>query len=289
MASQILFLVLRLSCFSLLLGRSLQHLIWDAPYRSIFWDEGLMKPFVESFLGMSWESYASSPEVDSLINMFTRILGCVYALGAVVCLLPARWLMRFRWVLIFNSLLLIILAVLYSKERGFQLAMFIEYASQFLTPLILVAILKKEVDQGLILSWLKIAVSGTFIGHGFYALGWPYALPGPFIDMTILLLNVKQSTAVQLLLVIGILDVALAILIWNKKFVILACTYACLWGFATALARPLVYIDSQLLGLSLLQWGPEFLVRIPHAAVPFAILLLLWRIRSGEPCQQTQT
>lgn len=80
---------------------------------------------------------------------------------------------------------------------------------------------------------LRISIAGEFIGHGIFALqvkqGWiPYFTA----------LGFSHQTGAALLPIIGIFDIALAILILIKpvRIVIL---WMALWGFWTALVRPL--------------------------------------------------
>jgi hypothetical protein len=80
---------------------------------------------------------------------------------------------------------------------------------------------------------LRIAVAGEFIGHGVFALqikqGWiPYFTA----------LGFSAETATTLLPLIGIFDIALAILILIKP-VRIAVLWMAIWGFWTALVRPI--------------------------------------------------
>ena len=83
-------------------------------------------------------------------------------------------------------------------------------------------------------SWiLRIAVAGEFIGHGVFALqvkqGWmPY-----FTSV-----GVSTETAATLLPIIGVIDIALAILILIKP-VRIAILWMAFWGLWTALLRPI--------------------------------------------------
>lgn len=268
-----LVLFLRLSCFFVLFGRSWQHLVWNAPYRSLFWDEGLMGPIVESLFGLSWNVYATSPAVDSWISSFIHGLGILYGLTAVLCLMPTRVLTRFSPILIVNAISLLILAMLYSKERTFQLGMAIEYAAQFLSPALLYMALRQQTERPAFSMTLNAAIVGTFVGHGLYAVGY-YPVPGNFIDMTIQILGVKQAIAVQLLFFFGIIDLALAVGIFWRRTEVICLAYAAFWGFVTALARPLAFFDVHFPWTSLNQWLPEFIMRMPHALIPLAALAL---------------
>jgi hypothetical protein len=82
---------------------------------------------------------------------------------------------------------------------------------------------------------LRIGVAGEFIGHGLLAVGGKADWVGWISKM----INVDTSTATTLLLLIGISDVLVALFILFKpvKPILL---WAALWGFWTALVRPLV-------------------------------------------------
>jgi hypothetical protein len=82
---------------------------------------------------------------------------------------------------------------------------------------------------------LRIAVAGELTGHGVFALqgkqAWIEWFPVFGISDT--------GTAAQLLFLIGVLDLALAVLVLTLP-VRAALLWIALWGFWTALVRPLV-------------------------------------------------
>lgn len=82
---------------------------------------------------------------------------------------------------------------------------------------------------------LRIAVFGSFFGHGMFALqgktdwiGWIQQFTGTDI-----------ATATTLLTMVGVLDIIVALIVLVKPMRI-ALLWATLWGFWTALVRPLV-------------------------------------------------
>ena len=87
-----------------------------------------------------------------------------------------------------------------------------------------------------IIEWvLRIAVFGEFLGHGIFAfqgkqswIGWIQQLTG-----------LDAALAVQLLLLVGLTDIAIALIILIKP-IRLILLWAAFWGFWTALVRPLV-------------------------------------------------
>lgn len=80
---------------------------------------------------------------------------------------------------------------------------------------------------------LRIGVFGTFLGHGIFALqgkeDWI-----PLITST----GMPESFAVNVLPVIGIVDILVAILTLIKPLKVIL-VWAIIWAFATALIRPI--------------------------------------------------
>jgi len=276
--SKRMILLLRLSCFCLFFGRAWQHLVWDAPYRSLFWDEALMTPIVESLLGQSWSEYATSSSANAWIDNFIHVLGLLYAFSAVLCLMPIRIVTRLKSLLLVNTISLFILALLYSKERDYQLGMGIEFAAQFCSPLLLYLAVRNQLASVPFQVLIKTAVIGTLVGHGLYAIGY-YPVPGNFIDMTIMIMGVRQPVAMHFLFVFGVIDLLLSIGILWKKTEVLCLAYAGVWGFVTAMARPVAFFDRHDAWSTLNQWLPEFIMRMPHAVLPLVALVLLFPVK----------
>ncbi len=82
---------------------------------------------------------------------------------------------------------------------------------------------------------MRIAVAGEFIGHGTFALQGKAQWVGWFSNFGI----TDAALATQLLFIIGLTDMAVALFVLVKpmRFVLL---WAALWGFWTALVRPIV-------------------------------------------------
>lgn len=111
-----------------------------------------------------------------------------------------------------------------------------------------------------LVTWvLRVAVCGEFLGHGVFALQGKKAWIG-WIEQ---LLPVDAGTAAQLLTLIGVADllVAAIVLIRPVKAVLF---WAVVWGFWTALVRPVV-------GEPI--W--DFVERSANWGAPLALLLLL--------------
>lgn len=105
---------------------------------------------------------------------------------------------------------------------------------------------------------LRIAVAGEFVGHGVFALQGKKAWLDWFPQFGI----ADPGLAAQLLFLIGVTDVALAILILIKP-IRLALLWMAFWGFWTALVRPIV-------GEPI--W--DFIERWANWGAPLALLLI---------------
>ncbi len=127
---------------------------------------------------------------------------------------------------------------------------------------------KKNLMNTKSIQWvLRVAVAGEFIGHGVFALQGKPEWVGWFAIFGIS--NVE--TATTLLLVLGLLDVALAILVLVKP-IRLALLWMAFWGFWTALMRPIV-------GMPV--W--DFIERWANWGAPLALLLLMgWPKKAKE-------
>lgn len=91
-------------------------------------------------------------------------------------------------------------------------------------------------SQQKVIEWvLRVAVAGEFVGHGAFALQGKPAWVGWIQQFT----GTGTETASQLLFLIGLMDlaVALVVLVRPMRPVLL---WAALWGFWTALVRPFV-------------------------------------------------
>ena len=111
-----------------------------------------------------------------------------------------------------------------------------------------------------LIEWvLRVSVAGEFIGHGVFALQGKKDWIGWFAKFGVS----DLSMATQLLFIIGIIDIALAMLILIKP-VRLALLWMVFWGFWTALLRPIV-------GMPI--W--DFVERSANWGAPLALLLMI--------------
>ena len=111
-----------------------------------------------------------------------------------------------------------------------------------------------------LIEWvLRISVAGEFIGHGMFALQGKQDWIGWFAKFGVS----NPDTATQLLLIIGTIDIALAILVLIRP-VRVALLWMVFWGFWTALLRPIV-------GMPV--W--DFVERWANWGAPLALLLIV--------------
>lgn len=106
---------------------------------------------------------------------------------------------------------------------------------------------------------LRIAVAGEFIGHGVFALQGKKDWIGWFAKFGVS----DAGLATQLLFLVGVVDIALAILVLIRP-VRIALLWMVFWGFWTALLRPIV-------GMPI--W--DFVERSANWGAPLALLLLV--------------
>ena len=81
---------------------------------------------------------------------------------------------------------------------------------------------------------LRVALFGEFLGHGVFAL----QLKPRFVEMLTAMTGIAGQSANNLLLTVGTVDVAIAILALVYPFRLML-IWASFWGFMTALARPI--------------------------------------------------
>lgn len=111
-----------------------------------------------------------------------------------------------------------------------------------------------------IIEWtLRVAIFGEFLGHGVFALQGKEAWRGWISQLT----GASDVLAVQLLSLIGIFDIVVALIILVKPLRIVV-LWAVIWGFWTALVRPIVGEPV---------W--DFVERWANWGAPLALLLLL--------------
>ncbi|OGZ00375.1 MAG: hypothetical protein A2945_03445 [Candidatus Liptonbacteria bacterium RIFCSPLOWO2_01_FULL_52_25] len=118
-----------------------------------------------------------------------------------------------------------------------------------------------------LISWvLRVAVAGEFIGHGVFAIQGKKDWIGWFAQFGV----TDVGVAAQFLLVIGITDIALAALVLLRP-VRIALLWMAVWGFWTALLRPIVGMP---------MW--DFVERWANWGAPLALLLMVGLPKSAK-------
>ncbi len=273
----LIFRCVQLAAVSVFAGRAWQHLFYDAPFRTLLWDEHWMRPIVERVGWSSWDSYITSPTVDARIEQIIFGFGVFYvlcALGAALIQYLPTWLSRV--LLSVGTLALLFLGFLYCKEKFFSLGQLLEYSLQISAPgLLFLFFLKKRISSQW-LWWLKLAIAFTFICHGLYAVGY-YPRPGYFTEMTMNILGCSEQTAIVFLRIAAALDFVIGIgIFFPVKVARWIVGYAVIWGLATTLARIWAYLEWDFLLETLGRWGFETLYRFPHFLLPLT-LYLYWK------------
>lgn len=275
--------VLRLCTALVFFGRAYQHVFWDAPFRTLLWDQSLMEPLVLALGAESWNDFATNPSVDAAIQNLVLGFGLAYALLGILALFIHK---KHRWahyLLCLGALALAFLAFLYCKEKFFHLGQFFEYAIQIVCPLLLFLHLRGKAEGKGFQIWLYGALALTFVCHGLYAFGY-YPRPGKFVDMSIKILDISEAQAHLFLYWAGVLDFIVAAILFIPKTRVWALLYMVFWGGLTAMARLVSAWDWANLGPALHQNIADMVYRLPHGLLPFFALMPLANAQKlGEP------
>lgn len=274
------FEIIRWACVFLFLGRAWQHLFWDPPYRTLIWDESLLKSFIENWTSFTWQQWVTDPRIDGITNQMVGLIGLFYLLCAACAARVKSGRTFEKATLLLGAVSLGFLSFLYGKSRFYQIAQFLEYALQVGTPIFLVWMTRaKETSSSVqahgFQNLIKTAVILTFACHGLYAIGY-YPIPGHYLDMTMNILGVHEATATRFLFGAAIMDFAVCFGLLFRTTTPFAFLYAAFWGTTTAFARLVSNVSWGTFGADLHQWAAETALRLPHGLVPLAALLLFF-------------
>lgn len=110
-----------------------------------------------------------------------------------------------------------------------------------------------------VVEWvLRISLFGEFLGHGIFAI----QLKKRFLEMLTAFTGITGDAANTLMKTIGSIDILVAVLAIIKPLRIIL-LYAAIWGFLTALARPIAGDPI---------W--DFVERWANVGVPLALLFI---------------
>jgi hypothetical protein len=277
-------LLLQIACVCCFVGRAWQHIVFDAPFRALLWSETTMTGFIEAVFGIDWVTY--SQHSDRYITMIVTAVGFFYALCAV-----AVWFVdgKRRWasaLMAAASVSLMFLSYLYYRDNKYKFNELIEYSLQWATPLALLIAVHFPHEKAKLILFSKLAILGTFLGHGHFAVGFYGEPPASFVRLSMRALGIGAPQAVSFLWVVGVLDIIICFLVFLPRRIALhALVYAAAWGAITALARPYAYVPvgSDLRDASF--WIAEAVYRMPNALVPLATFVLVYFYRRAPaPC-----
>lgn len=267
-----------------LIGRGWQFIIGDMPLRVFFWNQGLLQPFIESVFGVPWFEYVTSQTLDSTINLITILSGMFFLLmGGLSFKIDLAKKFKAGYLACFGVLFIVFF--LQFMGRFFYIGNFMEHTIQLITPLVFYWQLSIRGIDSKRWRMIKVAVASTFVGHGLFAVGI-YPVPGHFVDMIINVFSVSQIVAQDLLTVVGSIDIACGIGLFVPLYRKYALGFMIFWGSSTAVARVLAHIEWEQFLYTASQWFAETLYRVPHGALPFAILVYTL---SFQYSQETQT
>jgi hypothetical protein len=266
-------LCLRLGAFLCFAGWTWVHFYWEAPYGVLLWQESTFK--LASGLGLSWEEFVGSGADDGWVQAWIARIWWLYLACAVLSITVGRrsWVQMIGLVLGSGLLTLLSYAAYISAQR--QLPAFVENGGQMLIPTLLVMALALGARHRATVMVAMFALIMIFAGHGSYALGlWP--TPGNFYAMTSLVLGVEYPTAQIILRSVGILDFMVCLAIFIPRLRRASALYATVWGFLTAIARPIAGMSWGLNYWGADQYLHEAVLRAPHFLIPL-YLFLVWR------------
>ncbi|BDS11644.1 hypothetical protein [Aureispira anguillae] len=268
--------LLRILVCLLFLGRAWQGIFWDLPLRTFFWDQSLLEGVVTTLTGDTWQHYVTneSINIDKIINVLGCSLGFFWAFCAIFVLLVKKEWKFGKWLMYAGSLSFFLLALLYFKDKFWQVGQFFEYATQVTAPLIFVHVLYGGKNTFYFRRGVKLIIAITFFCHGLYACAY-YPQPGIWIQWCMDVFGFRDDlTARQFLIWIGWIDFAVAILLFVpiKTFSWVAIWYCIIWGTMTSFARIVGNFYVTMIFESLHQHVYETLYRLVHGGIP----LFLW-------------
>ncbi|MBR9803832.1 hypothetical protein GYB59_20030 [bacterium] len=275
---RVLIAILRLGAFLCLAGWSWVHFYWEAPYGVLVWSDATYE-LAES-LGVSWDEYVGTGASDGWVQIWLSRIAWIYIAATVLTLTVRKgaWLQMAGLVLATGMLTILSYAKYVSAQ--YQLPMFVEHGGQILMPILLVLALTFGARHRATVITAIVAFIMTFAGHGSYALGlWP--TPSTFYAMTSVVLGVEYEAAQMILRTAGVLDFVICVGILIPATRLASAAYAVVWGFLTAIARPVAGMSWSLYYWGADQYLHEAVLRAPHWTIPL-YLFLLWRKTDRE-------
>lgn len=275
--------ILRLGAFLCFAGWSWVHYYWEAPYGALVWNDATYD--LALGLGVDWNQFIGTGASDGWLQTWLARIVWLYLICTVLTLTVRErsWFQMAGLVLGTGMLIVLSYAKYASAQR--QLPMFVEHGGQMLMPLLLVISLALGARHRITVITAMIAVVMTFAGHGSYALGiWP--TPSNFYAMTSVILRADYDVSTVFLRTVGVLDFIVCVGIfvpWARRP---CAAYAVVWGFLTAIARPVAGMSWSLYYWGADQYVHEAVLRSPHWIIPLYLFVLYhWSPYQRSPCQ----
>ncbi|HMG14315.1 MAG TPA: hypothetical protein VK590_02640 [Saprospiraceae bacterium] len=260
---------------SVLIGRAWQHIFWDPPYRTLLWDENLLKPIIEKVFGIKWEKYVTDIAIDHAIQSTIIGIGIFLFLVAASCIFIKKSKRVIGYLIAVSGGILILISIAYWKEYFWDIPQFLELTAQWMSPFIFLSVVHAFDKNINVFRLLNFTLVFTFVGHGLYALGI-YPLPGNWIDLVINTFHCNESSANIFIKVFGALDIASAILIFIPRLRKVGFYYMLIWGFLAAFGRLTGNFIPDLGIIPFIQANfGEFVYRIPQFILALMGLYLL--------------
>lgn len=271
---RLLLLILRIGGFCCFVGWAWVHFYWEGPYGILLWRDETFA--LADWFGISWDEFVGTGANDGFLQTWLGRIAWLY-LGSSILTLTVRKKSRVQMAfLIGGSGLLIVLSYAKYLSALRQVPMFVEHGGQMLIPVILVFALSFGVRDRVTVGTAIVAVIMVFAGHGAYALGYPCPTPATFFGMTSVILHVESQTAGVILRVAGVLDFLVCIGFFIPLLRRSCALYAAIWGFLTAIARPVAGMSTDLIYWGADQYLQEAVLRAPHFMLPL-YLFFLWK------------
>lgn len=252
---------------------------------SLLWNEELVTPFLENY-GLSYTEYLNSDLLQSVLTHTGDYFGVVLILSALVSLIlylnpfvrvGGKLVIVAFSALTFAHLFNIAILNYFSKDE--RIVEILELAIQWGSPLVFILFVYGKLKLGFRL--ISILAGFTFLGHGVYAFGWPYAVPSHFTDMVIDFFGASEQFSAVFLKMIGVLDFVIAGCYFfniRSRYIL---GWAIIWGCATTFARIGVVGDFSSL-YSVYIWSLESLVRLGHIIFPLVIYLYHFKLNIND-------
>lgn len=276
--------ILRLGAFLCFAGWGWVHYYWEAPYGVLVWNDATYDLALR--LGVDWNQFVGTGASDGWVQTWLARIVWLYLICMVLTLTVGKrsWFQMAGLVVGTGMLTVLSYAKYASAQR--QLPMFVEHGGQMLMPVLLVMSLALGARHRVTVITAMIAVVMTFAGHGSYALGiWP--TPANFYAMTSVILRADYDLATVFLRTVGVLDfiVCAGIFVpWARRH---CAAYAVVWGFLTAIARPVAGMSWSLYYWGADQYVHEAVLRSPHWIIPLYLFVLYhWSPNQRVPNQR---